>query len=55
MDGEKLLDMAERFKAAHVTFALASGLMRYLSPIVGVLGRVVVAGGEGIPPPPARS
>ena len=47
MDGEKLLDLSGGFKAAHVAFALAGGLMGDLSPIIGVLRGAVMDGGEG--------
>ncbi len=37
VDGEKTLDVAGRFEAPHLPFALARRLMRDLSAVVGVL------------------
>ncbi len=49
MDGEKLLNLSGGFKAAHVAFALAGGLMRHLSPVVRILIGTVLDRGEGGP------
>ena len=47
MDGEKPLNLTQRFKAAHVPFTLPSGLMRDLSAVVSVLRSAVMGGGGG--------
>ena len=46
---KKLLDMSQRFEAAHVAFALAGRLMGDLSPIVGVVLSTVPDRGEDSP------
>ncbi len=47
VDGEKALDLSKGFKAAYVAFALASGLVGDLSPVVSVLRSAVMDGGVG--------
>ena len=49
VDGEKALDVAQRFEATHVAFALACGLMGHLGAVVRVLGCTMVDGGKGSP------
>ena len=41
VDGEKALDVAGRFEAAHLALALAGRLVRHFGTIVGVLGRAM--------------
>lgn len=49
VDGEKSLGVSWRLKAAHLTFALSSRLVRDFSAVVGVLLDAVRDGGEGGP------
>ena len=49
VDGEEALNVACGFKAPHVAFALAGGLMGDFSAVVGVLISTVMDGGEGGP------
>ncbi len=49
VDGKKPLDVSQRFEAAHLSFALAGGLVGHFGTIVGVLGRAVLDRGEGGP------
>ena len=46
---KKLLNMPQRFEAAHVALPLAGGLVRDCSPVVRVLGRTVLDRGAGDP------
>ena len=49
VDREEALNVACGFKATHVAFALAGGLMGDLSPVVSVLPGVVSPGRHGSP------
>ena len=49
VDGKKALDVAWRFKLAHLSFALPDGLMGDFSPVVGVLLGAVLDRGESGP------
>ena len=49
VDREEAVNVACGFKATHVAFALAGGLMGDFSAVVGVLMSTVMDGGEGGP------
>ncbi len=49
VDGEKALDVAQRFEASHVAFPLAGGLVRDFGAVVGIFTSAMMDGGEGGP------